>query len=72
MLISQHAYDVEALIKCLLLFVCLIGLQIYWTFHAEDAISKTRHDKLVMNNVRTIHKSLFDEMPGEIFSVIVG
>ena len=38
--------------------VCLVGLRIYWTWHAEDALSKTRHDKLVMNNVRTIHEVL--------------
>jgi dynein heavy chain len=38
--------------------VCLIGLQIYWTFNAQDAIAKTRHDKLVMNNVRQILKKV--------------
>ena len=30
--------------------VSLIGLQLYWTYHAEAAISKTKQDKLIMLN----------------------
>lgn len=30
--------------------VCLIGLQIYWTNFAEEALLKTKQDKLIMSN----------------------
>ena len=48
--IAWESHLMEHLFQGFCCQVSLIGLQLYWTFQAEEALSKAKQDKLIMNN----------------------